>query len=192
MTEIPCPVCGKPVASNAMQCPSCNTTYGGKGKTSGKTALKVTGIVVGIFVGLGVLGAMLPEPEKAKADDAEPSKLAAAPSEPQPVKIDHKPAVMQFGRALFAAMAPCDRSGKALASSAQTMSDGGSLYEVYGAAKDTEETCGSSSVNIRNVDVPDDLPKKAEEEAEKTVELCSTAAVYKQMARVTVRDLGHR
>lgn len=91
--------------------------------------------------------------------------------------------VKGFQATIFAGMKPCDTAGAALAKVGEGLASGKTtVYDGYSAAKQTEVACGGSWKAISAIKVPEGLSEAGRNKAAEAIELCSNAALAKQVA----------
>lgn len=127
--------------------------------------------------------AVLPPSEKSAVEAKSADKI-------KPPKVDKVEVVRAFQASILDGMKPCDIAGSELAKVGEGLANGRTtVYDGYNAAQQTEDACRQSWSALKDLKVPEGLTDAGRQKAEETLELCSNAALVKQMAAGQMSDV---
>jgi hypothetical protein len=153
--------------------------------------------LVGSLVLFGIGGSILPTPKKEGADinqPTTPAKIVAtkSPSLKDGTKPDKsaKADVMALWHKVKSASAACDKANMAALGAIEQISKGrGSVYTAYEIADRGHDVCRGSWSELDDLEVPDSVTGKPEDDLEKALGNCANAYLLRQMSLDKMRTV---
>lgn len=194
--KIKCEYCKKNIDAGASRCPFCHGEYTPEQMARRKKETN-QGMAAGCLVLLILVGliGMCSGGDKDSPDATTSASAAAAEKDGEWAKAgsaskEMEAKVLAFGKAVGAAMRPCDQRSTDLKDVVNKMQKGdASIYDAFGIAKSAEETCRTSWSEVDDIDVPDGLPAVAEDAAKKSIEACGFAMISKQKTASVITEI---